>query len=50
MMLVCKPKGRGNWLPMVMSVEGWRADSILVRVGATFELAGVIWRICSVSP
>ncbi len=49
-MLTIKPAGRGNWAPVVMSVSGKRIDPLLVRVGQTLVLAGVVWRICEVLP
>ena len=50
MILVCRPKGRGNWAPLYMAVEGKRADPLLVRVGQTFALGGIVFRICSIQP
>lgn len=49
-MLFLKPKGRGNWRTAVMAIEGDRADPLLVRVGETITLAGIVWRICKVFP
>ena len=49
-MLTLKPKGRGNWRSVVMAVEGFRVDPMLVRVGQTLTLAGIVWRICRVQP
>lgn len=47
-MLTLKPKGRGNWTAIVMAIEGRRASPLLIRVGQTIELGGVVWRICRV--
>lgn len=47
-MLVLKPVGKGNWGPLVMRLDGTRAQPLLVRVGDRIELAGVTWRVCEV--
>ncbi len=49
-MLVLKPKGRGNWTPIVLTVDGDRATPLLVKVGETVTLAGIVFRICKVIP
>lgn len=49
-MVTIKPAGRGNWTPVVLAIEGPRVDPLLVRVGQTFTLAGIVWRICKVMP
>ena len=49
-MLVLKPNGRGNWSSIVMAVEGNRATPLLVKVGETVTLAGIVFRICKVIP
>lgn len=48
-MLVCKPKGRGNWRSIVVAIEGDRAAPLLVKVGDTFTIGGVVFRICKVT-
>lgn len=47
-MLVLKPKGRGNWSPLRVTVEGKRASPLLFRVGQILLLAGVTFRVCEV--
>ena len=47
-MIVLKPKGRGNWTSVLMSLDGARVSPLLIRVGQTFTLGGVVWRICEV--
>lgn len=47
-MLILRPKGRGNWKPVVVAIEGQRAAPLLVRAGQTVMLGGVVWRICKV--
>lgn len=49
-MLVLKPKGRGNWASLTVAIEGKRASPLLIRVGQTFQLGGVVWRIAKVMP
>lgn len=49
-MLVLRPKGRGNWSPLQLSVTGRRVSPLLVRVGQTITLGGVVFRICEVKP
>lgn len=49
-MLICRPKGRGNWKPIVLAIEGDRASPLLVRVGHEFTLGGVVWRVAKVLP
>lgn len=50
MTLVLKPKGRGRWTPTVLHLVGKRAGPIAVRVGETFKLGGILWRVCRVDP
>lgn len=47
-MLTLKPKGRGNWKPITMRVEGDRANPLLVKVGDSLMLAGIVFRICNI--
>jgi hypothetical protein len=49
-MLICKPRGRGNWKSIVVAIEGERASPLLVRVGELLTIAGVVFRICKVMP
>ena len=49
-MLILKPKGRGNWATLVVSVEGSRASSLLIHVGQLVPLGGILYRICRVLP
>lgn len=48
MILLLRPRGRGNWAPVRMEIKGRRLESLLVRRGQTFELGGVLWRIAGV--
>lgn len=41
-MLICKPKGRGNWKQIVVAVEGQRVSPLLVRAGQVLTLGGVV--------
>lgn len=47
-MLICKPKGRGNWKSIVVSIEGSRVSPLLIRVGEVLTLGGIAFRICKV--
>lgn len=49
-MLVLKPKGRGNWTPLVMAIEGKRLGALLIRKGQLLTLGGVVYRIAEVMP
>lgn len=49
-MLVVKPKGPGNWRPVTLTIEGPRFDAVTIRPGHTFELGGIVWRVCKVLP
>ncbi len=49
MTLVLKPKGRGNWTALHITIEGSRAQSLLFPIGAEIVLAGLTFRICKVS-
>jgi hypothetical protein len=48
--LSLKPKGRGRWTPVTLSIESPRAAPLLVRAGQLLTLGGVVWRICKVTP
>lgn len=47
MTLILKPRGRGNWRPMTMRLDGERGG-LLIRVGQTLFLGGLTWRIAKV--
>lgn len=49
-MLILRPIGRGNWKTAQLSVDGVRAQPLLVKVGDKFTLAGVTWRVVKVLP
>jgi len=49
-MLILRPKGRGNWKPLVLAVEGERVGAMTVRVGQTLVLGGILFRIAKVMP
>lgn len=48
MTVVCKPIGRGNWAPLVLTYDGPQMAPFVVRVGEVFQLAGIGWRVCEV--
>jgi hypothetical protein len=43
--IVCRPKGRGNWAPTIFAIEGGHISAWVVRVGDTFVLGDVTFRI-----
>jgi hypothetical protein len=47
MTLLLRPKGRGNWRPMKMTLEGARGG-LLILPGQLFYFGGVTWRIVKV--
>lgn len=49
-MLILKPKGRGNWKPLVVAIEGERVGALTVRVGQTIPIGGIVFRIAKVLP
>lgn len=49
-MLILKPKGRGNWKPLVLAIEGAHLPLLMVRVGEVLTLGGVVFRIAEVLP
>jgi len=42
---VCVPVGSGNWAEARFSYSGPQTAPILARVGETFAVAGVTWRV-----
>jgi hypothetical protein len=47
-MLVLRPPGRGNWQPLIVTIEGRRLAPLLVRVGQQLPIGGQIYRIAKV--
>ena len=50
MILIVKPRGRGNWAAISMAIEGRHLSPLMLRIGQCFDLGGVTWRICEVMP
>lgn len=48
--MVLKPKGRGNWKRLYLTVEGAHLPFLTVKAGDTMVLGGVIFRVCKVTP
>ena len=54
MILLCKPRGRGNWHTTTFAIQGghWPPPPILanwsLRVGLCFTLGEITWRICKI--
>lgn len=49
MTLLLRPRGRGNWSTLTLTLTGARAQPILIQRGQTFALGGVVWRIVKVT-
>jgi hypothetical protein len=60
-MLVLRPKGRGNWSPVTLQISdhttlprlmfnSGHGAPLLVRVGSTIHIGGVMFRVCEVRP
>ena len=49
-MLILKPKGRGNWASVTLHVDGARVTPLSIVAGQLLTLGGIVWRICKVSP
>ena len=49
-MLFLRPKGRGNWKPLVMAIEGERLGLLMIRVNQTMVIGGIVFRIAKVLP
>lgn len=47
-MLILRPKGRGNWAVLRVTIDDERAPPLLFRIGSTLVLAGITFRICEV--
>lgn len=48
MTIVAKPIGRGNWSPLRLVYAGPQMAPFTARIGETFTVAGVTWRVCRV--
>jgi hypothetical protein len=49
-MLILRPRGKGNWAPLVLAIEGRRASPLLIRVGQLVTLGDLVFRISKVLP
>ena len=48
MTITLKPRGRGNWKTVVLTVEGERVLPMYFYVGDSITLGGIVYRICTV--
>lgn len=48
MTLILRPKGRGNWTPTRVQIDGGHTLPLLFRVGQLLPMGGVMFRICEV--
>jgi hypothetical protein len=53
-MLILRRLGKGNWSPVTLAYDAARQAQmptpVQARVGARFELAGVVYRVSKVVP
>lgn len=49
-MLVLRPKGRGNWTPCRLVIDGDRLGPMMFRVGQLLPLGGIVFRIVRIDP
>lgn len=49
-MLILRPIGRGNWTPLIVTVQGERAAPMLVKKGDRIPIGGVVFRVAEVRP
>lgn len=50
MTLLLRPRGRGAWSIVTMTLVGRRADPLLVQRGHLIAIAGVMFRVVEVRP
>ena len=50
MTLILKPKGSGNWRPIVLVVSDQRASPLLVKAGDPVTLGGIEFKVAKVLP
>lgn len=50
MTLILKPKGPGNWRPIVMAIDDQRASPLLVKVGDPVTIGGIVFKVSAVLP
>jgi len=46
--VILRPKGRGNWRPVTMAIEGSRVSPLLIRRGQLVPLGGVVFKVSRV--
>lgn len=49
-MLILRPKGRGNWAPTRITIDGDRLGAMTFRRGQLIPLGGVLFRVVRVEP
>jgi hypothetical protein len=49
-MLILKPRGRGNWKPLVLAISGAHLPIMAVRLGEHITLGGIVFRVHQVLP
>jgi hypothetical protein len=50
LIVILKPKGKGNWAPLTMQIDGRHVTPLSVRVGQLLPIGGIVFRVCEVRP
>lgn len=50
MTVILRPRGRGRWHPVTMTLTGKRAESLFVQREQRIVIGGITWRIVEVRP
>lgn len=50
MTVILRPWGRGNWAPLILTIEGKHATPLFIRIGQPVRLGGMDYRISKVIP
>jgi hypothetical protein len=48
--LLLRPRGRGAWALVTLTLTGRRADPLLVQRGALIPIGGITFRVVEVRP
>jgi hypothetical protein len=49
MTLILKPRGRGNWAALTVTIKGKHIAPLNVAVGALLTIGGIVFRVCKMS-
>jgi len=48
--LILRPKGPGNWRPIIVKFDDQRASPLLVKVGDPVSIGGIEFKVSKVLP